>query len=426
MDVEQIKAMLYGAIPPRYSGLLREFSLRNRWCRDRAIMSFVSRLLKKPEKLAAESGGQLRNATLLITHAEVSVRHGTGALLKNILRDEKELVVLHSQSFFGANEIGIRTFQVRHGHAPLGKTLHRMKETLRDITVQRILCVPFYTDDVLSGLAAAKLTGAPLALYIMDDQNIHVQEIDDSLMTDLVNQARVRFAISEPLREAYQEKFKRPFWFVPPVISPDLIASSPPAHPAAKPPKGAMIGNVWSLEVLNDFRTLMKESGLTIDWFGNAGKPFIDLAPEDLPGFRLHSIVPDDQLVTELRNADFAVVPSGRLTGESSHDWLARASLPSRIIYLVATANIPIVVIGHPETAAAKFVAELDIGVCCDYEVSEFRAAVNAVTADACLSKIRRRANTLGLAFSSEGMASWLWRSLELGKPVDSRFERLA
>ena len=63
------------------------------------MISFVSRLFKRAGELAGHSGGQLRDATLLITHAEVSVRHGTGALLKNIFRDEKEIVIFHSQRY---------------------------------------------------------------------------------------------------------------------------------------------------------------------------------------------------------------------------------------------------------------------------------------------------------------------------------------
>ena len=391
------------------------------------MMSFLSRIFKKSERPAPLHSSQLADATLLVTHAEVSVRHGTGALLRNIFRDEKELVIVYSQDFFGTNEIGSRSFRVQHGSAPFEKVVAQIKEVLQGIAVRRILCVPFYQDEVFTALAAANLSGAPIALYVMDDQNIHVREISDRLMTDLVNQARVCFAISQPLRAIYQEKFKRSFWFVPPVVSPDLIASSPPGHLAGDPLKGVLIGNVWSQDVLNDFRRLVQQSGLTIDWFGNAGKPFIELPPEELlsEGFRLRSVLPDKELVDELRQADFAVVPSGRLSGETSHDWLARASLPSRIIYLTATANIPIIVVGHHDTAAAKFVTQLGLGVCCDYEVSAFRQAVAEVTADTTLDQIRRRANSLGPSFSSEGMASWLWRSLELGKPADFRYEDL-
>jgi Methyltransferase domain len=391
------------------------------------MMSFVSRIFKKFERPASLYSAKLADATLLITHAEVSVRHGTGALLKNIFRDEKELVIVHSQDFFGSNEIGSRSFRVQHGSAPFEKVVARIKEVLQGIAVRRILCVPFYQDDVLTALAAANLSGAPIALYVMDDQNIHVREISDRLMTDLVNQAQVCFAISQPLRTIYQEKFKRSFWFVPPVVSPDLIASSPPSHSAGDPPKGVLIGNVWSQDVLNDLRKLIQESGLIIDWFGNAGKPFIELAPEKLlsEGLRLRSVLPDEELVDELRQADFAIVPSGRLSGETSHDWLARASLPSRIIYLTVTANIPIIVVGHPDTAAAKFVTKLGLGVCCDYESSAFAQAVAEVTADTTLDRIRRRANSLAPSFSSEGMATWLWRSLELSKPADLRYENL-
>jgi hypothetical protein len=390
-------------------------------------MPFVSRLLKKPEKLAQGAGRQLNDATLLITHAEVSVRHGTGALLKNIFRDEKEIVIFHSQSFFDTNEIGTYSHRVWHGPISVQKVVARIRKILDGITVRRILCVPFYQDDVLSALAAAKLTGAPMALYIMDDQNIHVQEISDPLMSQLIAVARVRFAISEQLRQAYSRKYRKPFWFLPPVIAPELLAPPSLDHTSSTPPRGTLIGNIWSLDVLRDFRRVIKESGLKIDWFGNAGKPFIELSPieAELEGLTLHAIVPDEELVRSLRTADFAVVPSGTLAEDSSHNWLAKASLPSRIIYLMATANIPIIVMGHPETAAARFVERLGLGAICSYDSQAFLEAVGTVTGPERFLQIRLRANELGPKFSADGIADFIWNSLGAGRPIDKRFNEI-
>jgi hypothetical protein len=280
---------------------------------------------------------------------------------------------------------------------------------------------------VLSALAAAKLTGAPMALYIMDDQNIHVQEISDPLMSQLIAAARVRFAISEQLRQAYSRKYRKPFWFLPPVVAPELLAPPCLDHTTSTPPRGTLIGNIWSLDVLRDFRHVIEESGLKIDWFGNAGKPFIELSPSEAEreGLILQAVVPDEELVKALRATDFAVVPSGTLTEDSSHNWLAKASLPSRIIYLMASANVPIIVMGHPETAAATFVERLGLGTVCPYDAAAFLKAVGMVTDPECFRQIRSRANELGSKFSADGVADFIWDSLEAGTPIDNRFNEI-
>ena len=46
------------------------------------------------------------------------------------------------------------------------------------------------------------------------------------------------------------------------------------------------------------------------------------------------------------------VVPSGTFEGEDSHRFVARLSLPSRLPYLAATAGTPVIIVGHPDTAA--------------------------------------------------------------------------
>jgi hypothetical protein len=391
------------------------------------MTALMHRLLKRPEKVAEKSAKLLTDATVLITHAEVSVRHGTGALLKNIFRDDKELVVVHSQDFFGANEIGALCFRVWHGRTSFQKAVARIRNILSGITVRRILCVPFYPDDAISALAVARLSHAPMALYIMDDQNIHVQQISDPLMTDLINQAQVCFAISEPLRKAYQKKFKHPFWLVSPVVDPRWFVSSDQTFSPNRPPRGVLIGNLWSRDVLKRFRETIRLSGLQVDWYGNAGHPFVKLDRKKLAseGLKLHGIVSENELVAGLRNADFALVPAGTLDGSDTHDWLARTSLPSRIIFLMTCADVPIVVLGDLETAAAQFVQSKGLGTVSGYDHRHFLQAVQRVTAPATREAIRQRAQRLRPHFSSEGMSDWIWESARLGRPMDDRFQKI-
>jgi hypothetical protein len=399
-------------------------------------MNILSRWLKQhrhtpavPEDTARSEPAQAipDGATLVITHAELSSRHGTGALLLKILRNEPSLAVFYSKAFFKAHDIEVPAFLIQ-GSGNQSSSGRRLVETLvSGKRVQRILCVPFYEDEVQTALAAQACTGAPLALYIMDDQNVHVHEIPDKPLAQLIDQANICVAISPALCAAYTEKFQRRFWLAPPTADPDLFVPASYQFEGEGPPRGILVGNLWSSQTLGKFRETIRQSGFEIDWCGNAGKPFIQLEPDELrkEGIFLRSHLPELDLINLARAADFAVIPAGTLDDSDTHDWLARASLPSRIIYLMAIANIPMIVMGHRETAAAEFVTGLELGTVCDYNPDSFRAAVKQVTEPVVASKLRQRANKLSPTFSSRELATWLWHSMERGEAIDNRFEIL-
>jgi hypothetical protein len=370
--------------------------------------------------------GAMVDATLVVTHAEISNRHGTGALLTKILENEPSVAVLFSHQLFGRNDVG-RAVHVEHGGNSRTPARAKVAKILAGSQISRILCVPYYPDEALSALTASDISGAPIALFIMDDQNIHANGISDDLMGELVARSAICFAISEPLREAYREKYRRDFWIIPPVADPALFVPPNFKFPENDPPQGVLIGNVWSAEILSRLRRTVQLSGLQLDWYGNAGKPFIELDPKTLAteGLHLKSLVPEEQLVPALRAADYAVVPAGTLDGTDSHDWLAKASLPSRIIYLMATANLPILVIGHPETAAAQFVTKLGLGDVCGYDAKKFADSVHRLTTPSLSKAIRATAQRLSHSFSSKDLIQWIWRSTQLGRPVDLRYENI-
>jgi hypothetical protein len=392
------------------------------------VIGFLERLLAGYHGQKFSPRPKIREATLVITHAELSYRHGTGALLVRILKDEPNAIVLYSHPFFDRHDIDVPALHLVHRGRSVSVASLRLRYYLARSTVKQILCVPFYPDEALSAIAAQEVTKAPLILYIMDDQNIHVNSITDQLMEDLVNRSAIRFAISEPLRAAYEEKFKQPFYLLPPVVDPTLFVSADFTYRSNSPPVGAMIGNLWSEELVGRFIETIKESGLSINWYGNAGKPFVQLEPDELAGAGIHlkSLVPEEQLVSELRLADYAVVPSGTLEENDTHHWLAKASLPSRIIFLLTTANLPIIVLGHPETAAAQFVTKLRIGTVCPYSSDRFREAVYSVTRPSSSEEFRGNAFALSPIFSSKNLLRWIEESSAQGKPADERFAKLA
>jgi hypothetical protein len=366
-------------------------------------------------------------ATLLVTHSELTSRHGTGALLLKVLRGEASLALFYSHDFFKANDIDVPAIHIPHSGIQLALGSELVQRLLAKPKIQRILCVPFYEDDVRTALTAQTCTGAPLALYLMDDQNIHVNGIPDELLGRLIQRANLCVAISPALCQAYTEKYRRQFWLAPPTADPDLFVPADYRFEPQTPPRGILVGNLWSSHTLDRFRETVRLSGLQIDWCGNAGKPFITLDSDALnkEGIFLHSHLPEASLIQLARSADFAVIPTGVLDGSDTHEWLARTSLPSRIIYLMATANIPMVVMGHPLTAAAQFVTDLGLGTVCNYTADSFRTAVRELTNPTRTAQIRERARTLSPSFSSRELACWLWESLERGEAIDDRFENL-
>jgi hypothetical protein len=396
-----------------------------RYASMRTILSLVRRISSR-FRFREPTLGAMADATLVVTHAEICSRHGTGALLAKILENEPSLAVFYSHQLFGRNDLG-RAVHLEQSNPSKTAARAKVAKILAGSHVSRILCVPYYPDEALSALAASEISDAPIALYIMDDQNIHADGISDELMGELVARSAICFAISEPLRDAYRAKYARDFWIIPPVADPAQFVPPDFEFSQNEPPQGVLIGNVWSEAILTRLRRTVAFSGLQLDWYGNAGKPFIELDPKSLAteGLHLKTLVPEKQLVTALRAADYAVVPAGTLDGTDSHDWLARASLPSRIIYLMATANLPILVLGHPETAAAQFVTKVGLGEVCEYDSGKFVNSVQRLTKPPLSTAIRATAQRLSHAFSSKDLIRWIWRSTQLGHPVDLRYENI-
>jgi glutamate-1-semialdehyde 2,1-aminomutase len=96
-----------------------------------------------------------------------------------------------------------------------------------------------------------------------------------------------------------------------------------------------------------------------------------------------------------------------------------------RILFGVAAANLPVITLGHPTTSAASFVRRFDVGVNCPYEGDSLRLGVEEVIADPAQARLRHNAASIAPRLSTKGVSDWLWASIDLGGPVDSRFEEL-
>lgn len=372
---------------------------------------------------------------VLVTYSEVCRRHGTGTLLMNLFGENgNNICALRTHnSYQGEQRFGDWRFHVDLYGLSRPEIYRRVLNTLPEITPRRILSVPYHSQDIWMTLALKDAFGVPLCVYLMDDNCLfrQVDGVSRPLMEDLLEKADVRLAISREFTTEYERHFHRKFYTVPPLFAPEVLLQEERAVPSVASPRGLLIGNIWSAQQLSLLRKVCRESGRKLDWYcPNIGhlawlKVEEDGLRED--GIYLHPPLAESDLKEAAKKYLYTVVPSGTLVpGEDDAEPVARLSLPSRIVFLLAATQLPILVLGHPDTAAARFVIEHGVGLSCAYDPDAFEQILqHEFLPPAKQQRFRSHAHALAPRFSSEGMGEWIWKTLERGEPVDDRFEVL-
>jgi hypothetical protein len=370
-----------------------------------------------------------RLSDVVITHIEVNEKHGVGVLTKTIFGDAPRIVSIRSQDHFGGEQqFGALSLRLSHTGAR-AHVYTGVLAALQGVGVRRVVCIPYYPDDVRTAIALKDIHAAPLCTYLMDDQNVTVDGIPDDLMRELLAKSELRLAISSELRAAYEQKYGLRFWVVPPVVAGEHLQTVPRMPPAAalQAQRGVIVGNVWSQRWLRLLRATVKGTGVTLDWYCNSGlrwnESIIDALAAD--GIHARGAVSDQALIATLRESPFVVVPSGTLDELDDRRFIAQLSLPSRITYVIATSNTPVIVVGDERTAAARFAVGSGTGAVSRYDGPCFLRTIKAVTAPDTQARMRRRAAQIAPALAADGVREWIWRSLEAGAAVDDRFEKL-
>lgn len=375
-------------------------------------------------------GTTLSDATVVITACEMNQSHGTGALVKRIVADTPNILSIRSMDLYGGDhDFGDASLYVSHRGLSRQEGVQRLVNAISGHTFKQILCVPYRADDLITAIALHDLYNTPLATYIMDDQNICVNNIADELMHEFLMKCSLRLATHPELRDAYKAKYGLQFWLLPAVVPDELISKTPVlCEISFRPPTiGALIGSLWSQQWFELLSTSIKDAGAQLDWYGNTKYPWMQDTPEQLKqrGINPCGLLPEDKLAKILSTYPYIIVPTGTLDERDDHHELSRLSLPGRIIFALATANIPIIVVGSQDTSAAHFVQRFNIGVTCDYDGESLRQAIEQVTNVKTQQQMRQNAAVIASKFSAERINQWLWKSIDLGKPSDLRFEEL-
>ncbi len=376
-----------------------------------------------PRPLPPPSAGP---ADVVVTMNEITDRHGTGPLIKRLLRGRVNVLSIRSRSDWGGQDYPAWSQVLRQDSPRRHHWYRNVLQALGGARVADILCVPFLPDEAKTAVAIQGIFAARLCTYIMDDQNVVAHGIPDQLMEELLDRSCLRLATHPELREAYETKFGRRFYLLPAVVPDQLILREPllvPEFAAAR--RGALLGSFWDQSWFDRLCDALEGSGFAIDWFGNANSPWLHFPQAALTraGITPRGVIPENALARELRRYPFVIVPVGTLDGAESNRGVAALSLPGRILFAAATSHTPIIIVGNERTCGSRFVARFDLGVTVPYSATALRAAMESLCRTAAQARHRAKAAGISGKFSDRGVAEWLFSSIALGHPVDSRFE---
>jgi hypothetical protein len=402
-----------------------EIRLRNQALEDKLLSltggrSFAHTMFSSPQ-----------GADAIVAHIEINNHHGVGVLLQRLFGKYEKVVSIRSRNFYGGQQdFGAMHACVSHGGSSREATMRNVLAALRGATVQRVLCVPYFPDDALTAIALKEAFGVPLCTFLMDDQNLCTDGISDPVMGELLAKSSLRLAISPEMCAAYEAKYGHKMWFMPPVAPTRFIPEKLNQLPerALRERRPVILGNIWGQHWLQSLRETVRGSGIALRWYNNGEFRWLSCSIEELardgivPQQGSH---PDDTLVEILRQAPFVVLPSGTLDSADDRRFIAQLSFPSRIPYILATSHTPILVIGSSQTAAARAVTHLGIGMAVPYQRQAFSEAVERITRPDVNLAMRRAAFELSHRFADLGAAEWIWQSLAKGEAIDGRYEDL-
>ncbi|MBW4550903.1 MAG: hypothetical protein KME35_07315 [Aphanocapsa sp. GSE-SYN-MK-11-07L] len=369
-------------------------------------------------------------ADIVISHIEINHKHGTGILLQRIFTDSTHIFAVRSRDMYdGENYLGFGSTCLSHAGLSRAEVFQHVLQGLKTIDAERAICIPYYPDDVLSAIAVKEIYGIPLCTYIMDDQNVYSDGISDQLMRELLVKSSLRLAISPEIRDVYESKYKLKFWLLPAVVNRSCFqtSSSLPNSQKFQAKTGILIGNIWSNQWFSLLRETIQHSGVELDWYGNNSQAWLNVSDQQLRESGIHDrgYVQEEELIAQLRNHPYAIVPSGTLDERDDRQEIGLLSLPSRIPFIMTASQTPIIVLGSQKTAAARFVERFQVGVVSDYNSEGFRQAIDYVCSPIVNMAMRKNAATVSSSLASDDTDEWIWESLSQGAPADLRFEQL-
>ena len=391
-------------------------------------MQDIARNAERRLRLQARVGrlraGAAIAADVVVTHNEVNDRHGTGVLVQRLVERSPDLLSIRAYDHYGGEHV-LEPGVVMPALSDRAEIYRWTLETTSGREARRVLCVPFTEPELLAALSLHDAQGADLCLYVMDDSNVRAKRISDALMAEAIEKAKLRLAISSDMRDVYEAKFARRFWILPPTLPAGIL---PGRSSGARDGRAVILGNIWGRSWLRALSETVRGSGLSVDWYASAPhSPFLDAVAEELAedGIHIRDHPPVAELAERVREYEVSLVPSMPTGGEPENEAVAALSLPTRIPFLVAASEIPIVVLGAPDASAARFVTHFGLGAGCRYERGELRATVERFRGATARAELRDAVARMRVMLRCDSPARWLSGAIEGGAPPSQQFEAL-
>jgi hypothetical protein len=361
---------------------------------------------------------------VVVTLNEINERHGTGPLVKRIFAGRRGIFSIRSRNDWGEHDFGDWNVMITQQGRSRAECFRSVLRVLSRRRVRHVVCVPFLWEELMTSIAVKEAFDAKLCLYLMDDQNVAANMIPDSLMREFLEKCSLRLVTHPELRDAYEEKYKLPFYLLPAVVPHGLVLMEPSA-PAPQERKGALLGSFWDQSWFDQLCAEIRPCGCRLTWYGNNKSPWLKFPAEQLAaaGITPRGVVPEAQLAEELRQYPFVVVPAGALDNKERNKGVASLSLPGRILFAAATSHTPVLLVGSDRTCGAHFVRHFGIGLTVPYENSRIAAAMDRISASEVQQEMRRNAAKIAPVLSDQGIVEWLEASIAKGDPADTRFE---
>ncbi|HEY0790877.1 MAG TPA: FkbM family methyltransferase [Chthoniobacterales bacterium] len=393
----------------------------------------VRRAMRDISALEGESfrlgRGRFKDGIVLVTPNEINDRHGTGVILGRCFGKMRGVLSLRSTDLYGNPDFGDASLRFAHHGRSRAESYLALCDALAGNRFNYIVCVPYFPDELLTAIILKDIFQAKLCVYVMDDNHLATDGIPYELMREALQKADLRLAISPEMRDGYEQKFGLQFWLRPPVVTAGAVSTRPvfPADSVLESRRAVVIGNLWSTQALRRLAGAVHAAGLHVDWFGNAQTAWLAYDVNELAaqGVVARGFVPEADLTAQLENYPFALVPSGTLEPDDERSDIAKYSLPTRLPFLLAAANMPTIVLGSPRTAAAAFVDRFGLGVVAGYDGPSLRAAAERLCLPAIQCEIRQRAASVAARFSSDQVGEWILQSIDRGRPVTDEIEDL-
>jgi hypothetical protein len=279
-------------------------------------------------------------------------------------------------------------------------------------------------------LVAHALTRAPLCTFAMDDQAVYCSKVPQELARMLFAASDLCLAISPEMATVYEETFKQPFYFMPPVLS--RADDAVPNHwTAQRTPANrvAMLGNVWTTKRFEQLREFVRQTGWTVDWYGPGPKAsWLGVEPQSLAkdGIVCCGFLPEGELISALAGYPAVLIPSGMLDATEDNEAFSRLSLPSRMLFVLVKTRTPMLVLGSPETAAGRFLSRHGVGLCTSFDPAEAAVQLSALTDPQNRVALAAAANRAAADYVLPQGGEWIWTSLARRHPAAAPFKQSA